>query len=156
MPICNEPEIHPEATVHPTAQVWGYATVFEGAEIGANVSVGRFAMVGPGVRVGPGTRIQEGARLFEGCVVGRRVFIGPNATVCNHRYPRVRKPGEAFEPQTVRIEDDAIIGANSTLVPPITVGQGATVGAHSVVVRDVPAGAVVAGTPAREIRSKRR
>ena len=119
-----------------------------GAQIGRNVMIGRFASIDEDVVIGDGSRVQEGARLFCGCQVGKGVFIGPEAVICNHRHPCVRQPGEVFEPQSVVIEDGANIGANATLVPPIVVGAGATVGAGSVVVRDVPAGVTVVGNPA--------
>jgi UDP-2-acetamido-3-amino-2,3-dideoxy-glucuronate N-acetyltransferase len=130
------------ARVHPPS------VVAPGAVLGADVVVGAFCFVASGAVVGDGTRIQSHTSVWDGVVLGEDVFVGPGAQFTNVRHPRAAFPRAPDWDRTV-VEDGATIGAQATIVAPVRIGRCALVGAGAVVVRDVPAHAVVAGNPAR-------
>lgn len=118
--------------------------------IGAEVSIGTLSVVEHHVRIGDNVRIHTQAFVPEFSVLEENCWIGPNVVLTNARYPRSRNAKKELEGVCVR--KDAVIGANSTLLPGVTVGVHALVGAASVVTHDVPDGAVVAGNPAVILR----
>jgi UDP-2-acetamido-3-amino-2,3-dideoxy-glucuronate N-acetyltransferase len=129
------PIVHPPSIVHP------------GAKVGRGTVIGTFCFIADGAVIGEGARLQSHVSIWAGVTLGDDVFVGPNACFTNIRHPRApftRAPN--WDPTFVR--DGASIGANSTLVAPVTIGACALVGAGAVVTRDVPAHAIVAGNPA--------
>lgn len=143
---------HPMALVEssaigPRTRVWAFAHVLPGAVIGADCNICDGVFVENDVIVGDRVTVKCGVQLWDGVRLHDDVFVGPNATFTNDPFPRSRQYPEAF-PVTV-VQRGASIGANATLLPGITVGEGAMVGAGAVVVADVPAHAVVVGNPGR-------
>jgi acetyltransferase-like isoleucine patch superfamily enzyme len=118
--------------------------------IGDDVSVGSHSIVEHHVSIGNGVRIHSQAFIPEYSVLEDGCWIGPNVVLTNAYHPMCPKAKECLKGPTVR--RGAKIGANATLLPDITIGEDALVGAGSVVVDDVAAGAVVAGNPARVIK----
>ncbi len=118
--------------------------------------VGRGAYIGSGVRVGNHCKIQNYALVYEPAELGDGVFIGPAAVLTNDQYPRAinrdgsPKSAKDWKAVGVTIHEGAAIGARSVCVAPVTVGRWALVAAGSVVTRDVPDFAIVAGNPARQ------
>jgi acetyltransferase-like isoleucine patch superfamily enzyme len=102
------------------------------------------------VQVGDRVTIKSGVQLWDGLRIEDDVFVGPNVTFTNDRFPRSRKRAEAFARTWIR--KGASIGGGAVVLPGITIGEGAMVGAGAVVTRDVPPGTVVVGNPARPIR----
>jgi|TARA_B100000749_G_scaffold71046_1_gene53399 acetyltransferase-like isoleucine patch superfamily enzyme len=102
------------------------------------------------VIVGDRVTLKSGVQLWDGTRIEDDVFIGPNATFTNDAFPRSKEYPEKFS--GITIKRNASIGANATLLPGITIGEHAMVGAGAVVTKDVPAGAVVVGNPAKVIR----
>ncbi len=155
--------IDPSATVADGAEigadtlVWGLAQVREGAVIGRECIIGRGAYVGAGVTLGDRVKVQNLAQVYEPAVVEDGVFIGPAAVLTNDEYPRAVKPDGTlatsadWQPVGVTLRRGCSIGARAVCVAPVEVGQWAMVAAGAVVVRDVPAYALVVGTPARRI-----
>jgi UDP-2-acetamido-3-amino-2,3-dideoxy-glucuronate N-acetyltransferase len=131
-------------------RVYPPSVVAEGAVLGTDVVVGAFCFVAAGAIVGPGTRIQSHTSVWDGVVLGQDVFVGPGAQFTNVRRPRAAFARAPHWDRTV-VEDGASIGANATLVAPVHVGRCAMVGAGAIVVRNVPAHAIVAGNPARVV-----
>ncbi|MNF77304.1 dTDP-3-amino-3,6-dideoxy-alpha-D-galactopyranose 3-N-acetyltransferase [compost metagenome] len=149
------PKIHPFADVKSTrigknTQVWQFAVVFDGAVIGENCNICAHTLVENGVTVGNNVTIKSGVFLWEGTVVADNVFIGPNATFTNDVMPRSKVYPETFS--GISIKQGASIGANATILPGVTIGEQAMVGAGAVVVSNVPDRAVVVGNPAKVIR----
>ena len=138
--------------------VWHLAQVREDAVIGAECIIGRGAYVGPGVRLGDRCKLQNYALVYEPAVLEDGVFVGPAAVFTNDSYPRAvsvdgtLKRGDDWEAVAVICREGASIGARAVCVAPVTIGRWALVAAGSVVVRDVPDYALVAGVPARRIR----
>jgi acetyltransferase-like isoleucine patch superfamily enzyme len=127
------------------------AMIREGNEIGDDVSVGTNSVVEHHVRIERGVRIHSQAFVPEYSVLEEGSWVGPNVVLTNAPHPLCPKAKECLKGPTLR--RGAKIGANSTILPFLTIGENALVGAGSVVVSDVPAGAVVAGNPARVIKS---
>ena len=146
---------HPQALVEsdhigPGTRVWAFAHVLPGAKIGVDCNICDHTFLENNVVVGDRVTLKCGVQLWDGVRVEDDVFIGPNATFTNDPSPRSRQRPERFAVTTVR--KWASIGANATILPGLTIGQYAMVGAGSVVTRDVPPYAVVVGNPARIIR----
>ncbi|MDT4914505.1 MAG: UDP-2-acetamido-3-amino-2,3-dideoxy-glucuronate N-acetyltransferase, partial [Pseudonocardiales bacterium] len=137
-------------TVGAGTRVWAFAHVLPGARIGADCNVCDHVFVENDVVVGDRVTVKCGVQLWDGLRVGSDVFIGPNATFANDPFPRSRQRPEQFS-RTV-VQDGASIGANATILPGVTIGRSAMVGAGAVVTRDVPPNAVVVGNPARIVR----
>lgn len=131
-------------------RVWAFAHVLAGATLGEDCNICDGVFVENDVTVGDRVTVKCGVQLWDGISIGNDVFIGPNATFTNDRFPRSRVWPDKFQ-QTV-VEDGASIGANATILPGVRIGRDAMVGAGSVVTRDVPARGVVVGNPARLIR----
>jgi len=148
-------EIHPLSDVRSTdigagTRVWQYSVIFSGARIGANCNICAHTMIEGDVIVGDNVTIKNGVYLWDGTRVEDNVFIGPNATFTNDPMPRSKHHLEEYVGVWVR--SGASIGANATLLPGVTIGCNALVGAGAVVTRSVPDNAVVMGNPARVVR----
>jgi acetyltransferase-like isoleucine patch superfamily enzyme len=148
-------KIHPLADVQstqigPTTAVWQFCVVLKGAVIGDNCNINAHCLVENDVVIGDNVTVKCGVYLWDGLRVGDDVFIGPNVTFTNDRYPRSKQYPDSF-PQTV-VEHHASIGAGAVILPGVTIGHHALVGAGAVVTRDVPPYALVAGHPARIVR----
>jgi len=130
-----------------------------GCEIGDDVKIGTFVEIQKGVKIGNRCKISSHTFICEGVILEDDIFIGHNVTFTNDRYPRatdgngrLQGDGDWVCIPTV-IKRGVSIGSGATLLCGITVGENALIGAGSVVTKDVPAGAVAAGNPARMIRS---
>lgn len=148
-------KIHPLSDVQSTnigksTRIWQYSVILSGAVIGENCNICAHTLIEGDVIIGNNVTIKSGVFLWDGIRVEDNVFIGPNATFTNDRLPRSKIYPEAFE--GITIKHDASIGANVTLLPGVTVGCYAMVGAGSVVTQNVPERAVVVGNPAKIIR----
>ena len=125
---------------------------------GSSCVIGRGAYIGPGVRLGQRCKVQNYALIYEPAWLDDGVFVGPAAVFTNDRYPRAVTPDGSiktagdWEPVGVTVRYGASIGAGAVCVAPVTVGRWAVVAAGSVVVKDVPDFALVAGVPARFVR----
>ncbi len=139
--------IYEGATLGDGAELGHGVLVRERSHIGRGTRVGTHAVVEADVRIGDNVSIQAMVYIPNGTIIEDGVFIGPNAVLTNDKYP----PSERLDPVVVR--RGAVIGANATLLPGITVGEGAVVAAGAVVTRDVEPHTVVAGVPARAIGS---
>lgn len=133
--------------VGPGTRVWAFAHVLSGARLGSECNICDGVFIEDGAVVGDRVTVKCGVQLWKGVELEDDVFVGPNATFTNDRFPRSRQWLEEH-PRTV-VRAGASIGANATILPGLEIGRGAMVGAGAVVTRSVPAHAVVTGNPAR-------
>jgi len=155
--IVDSADVADSAVIGDGSSIWHLAQVRESAHLGRNCIVGRGAYIGTGVVMGDNCKVQNYALVYEPARLAEGVFIGPAVVLTNDTYPRAINPDGSlksasdWEPVGVTIERGASIGARATCVAPVTIGAWSTVAAGAVVVKDVPAYALVAGVPARRI-----
>lgn len=150
--------VHPSSIIDDGAmlgtgtKIWHFSHVQAGATIGRGVSIGQNVNVGPNVRIGDHCKIQNNVSIYEGVELEDYVFCGPSMVFTNIVRPRSKYPQRAAHLyQKTLVRHGASIGANATLVCPVTIGRHALVAAGAVVTRDVPDYAMVAGVPAKQI-----
>lgn len=146
--------IHERALVEshkigPGTRIWAFAHVMPGAVIGMDCNICDHTYVEGDVVVGDRVTIKSGVYLWDGLRVEDDVFIGPQATFTNDRFPQSKQP---FRALITTIRRGASVGAGAVILPGVTIGERALVGAGAVVTRDVPSDVVVAGNPARVVR----
>lgn len=131
-------------------RVWHFVHVMAGARIGADCVVGQGCFVASTVVIGDRVRIQNQVSLYDGVVLEDDVFCGPSAVFTNVRNPRAAVPRKDQFRRTI-VKRGATIGANATILPGVTIGEHAFVGAGATVTHDVAAFALVVGVPARPV-----
>jgi acetyltransferase-like isoleucine patch superfamily enzyme len=130
-----------------------------GCTIGDRSRIGTFVEIQKGVVIGADCKISSHTFICEGVSIKDRVFVGHNVTFINDRLPRATNPNGSLQSDAdwecipTLVEDDASIGSGATILCGVTIGSNAVVGAGSVVTRDVAPGTIVAGNPARPIRT---
>lgn len=132
-------------------QTGNKANIRERNKIGDNVSIGTLSVVEHHIKIGNGVRIHTQAFIPEYTTLEDECWIGPNVVITNAKYPK--SPNVKKELKGAYVKKNAIIGANSTLLPGVIIGEHAFVGAGSVVTKDVPDKNVVAGNPAKVINT---
>lgn len=148
-------EVSERATVGEGTRIWSQAQVREGAVIGANCNIGKNVYVDFGVVIGSMVKIQNNASVYHGVTVEDGVFIGPHVCFCNDMLPRAvtldgrLKGNDDWEVGPTVVRYGASVGAGSIILPNVTIGSFALVGAGSVVTRSVPDHGLVYGNPAR-------
>lgn len=143
---------HPHAIVETSSvgkgtRIWAFAHLLPGAVIGEDCNLCDHTFFENDVRLGDRVTVKSGVQLWDGITLEDDVFVGPNATFTNDPFPRSKQYPESFARTLVR--KGASIGANATILPGLTIGQFAMVGAGAVVTKDVPPYAIVVGNPAR-------
>jgi acetyltransferase-like isoleucine patch superfamily enzyme len=148
--------IHPSSDVQSKqigegTRVWQYVVILPGAVIGRDGNICSHCFIENNVVVGDRVTVKCGVQLWDGITLEDDVFVGPNATFTNDREPRSRNASATLLPTLVK--KGASIGANATILPGLTIGEGAMVGAGAVVTKDVPPRTLVVGNPARIVRT---
>ena len=152
--MATAPFIHSHALVEPGAtigagtRVWAFVHVLPGAVIGADCNLCDHVYIENDVVIGDRVTVKCGIYIWDGITIEDDVHLGPNVVFTNDLYPRSKQP---FELKRTIVRRGASVGANSTLLPGVIIGEAALVGAGSVVTKDVPAYTLVAGNPARPI-----
>ena len=142
--------VHPAGICESTdvgsgTRIWAFAHVLPGAIVGRDCNICHGCFIESGAVLGDRVTLKNNVSVWSGVELGDDVFVGPNACFTNDLHPRSKKD---FVLLRTRVLDGASIGANATLLPGITVGEGALIGAGAVVTRDVPPGVTVVGNPA--------
>ena len=147
--------IHPKAEVltnkiGENTTIWQFAIILEAVSIGENCNVNSHTFIENNVSIGNNVTVKCGVYIWESTVIEDDVFIGPNVTFTNDKYPKSKiKPKKYLK--TI-LKKGCSIGANSTILPGITIGENSMVGAGSVVSKNVPANKTVIGNPARILK----
>jgi acetyltransferase-like isoleucine patch superfamily enzyme len=156
------PRIHPtadvseDASIGDGASIWHQAQVREGASVGPGCIIGKGVYVGADVSIGANCKVQNYSCVYEGTTLEDGVFVGPEVVFTNDRYPRAINPdgtlkgGDDWDLQGSLVRYGAAVGSRSVVLPGLTIGRWALVAAGSVVTKDVPDHAIVAGNPARQ------
>lgn len=143
--------IHPTADVQSTVigegtRVWQFCIVLPGAAIGRDANICAHVLIENDVSIGDNVTVKSGVQLWDGVTLEDDVFIGPNVTFTNDLRPRSKQQPDCFARTLVK--RGASIGANATILPGVTIGEQAMIGAGAVVTRSVPDYATVIGNPA--------
>jgi acetyltransferase-like isoleucine patch superfamily enzyme len=149
------PKIHKLADVKSKnigkdTNIWQFSVVFEKAVIGVNCNICAHTLIENDVIIGNNVTIKSGVFIWDGTRIEDDVFIGPNATFTNDLIPRSKVYPKFFS--GIRVKRGASVGANATILPGLTIGQYAMIGAGAVVTKDVPDYTVVVGNPAKITR----
>ena len=151
-------QIAPNVRLGKGVRLFGFVNLY-GCEIGDDVKIGTFVEIQKGAKIGHRCKISSHTFICEGVTLEDEVFVGHGVTFINDRYPRATNAQGSLQTEAdwkcvpTLVKRGAAIGSGSTLLCGITIGERAMVGAGSVVTKDVPAGAIVAGNPARVMKS---
>lgn len=152
-------QIAPSVVLGQGVKIFGFTNLY-GCEIGDDTKVGTFVEIQKGAKIGRRCKISSHSFICEGVTLEDEVFIGHGVMFTNDRFPRATSASGALQTEAdwtclpTLVKRGASIGSNATLLCGITIGEGAIVGAGSVVTKDVPPGAIVAGNPARIMKPK--
>jgi len=161
--MINDVVIHPTAEVSPKAQIgsgtriWNFVQIREGVVIGQNCIIGKDVYVDFNVKIGDKVKIQNSALIYHGVTLEDGVFIGAQVCLTNDRNPRAitsdghLKGNDDWIVGPILVKYGASLGAGSLILPNVTIGRFALVGAGAVVTRNVPDHALVVGNPARRV-----
>jgi len=150
--------IAPDVKLGEGVKIFGFVNMY-GCEIGDHTKIGTFVEIQKGARIGRNCKISSHTFICEGVTIEDDVFVGHNVTFINDAYPRATTEAGALQTEKdwvctpTLVRKGASIGSSATLLCGITVGERAIVGAGSVVTKDVPPGTIVAGNPARILRT---
>lgn len=129
--------------------IWQFCVVLPGAKIEKGTTICANCFVENNVVIGKNVTIKGGVQLLDGITIEDDVFIGPNVTFCNDKYPKSHNKNWTCLKTTIK--KGAVIGANATILPGVTIGEYALIGAGSVVTKDVPPGIKGKGNPFHEL-----
>ena len=147
--------ISKDAKIGKNTKVWHFTQIRENAKIGDNCIIGKNCYIDFDVKVGNNVKVQNNCSIYHGSTIEDGVFIGPHACLTNDKVPRAinedgsLKSNSDWEVGKILIKKGASIGAGSIILPNVTIGQFAMVGAGSVVTKDVPDYGLVYGNPAK-------
>lgn len=147
-------QISPDVVLGKDVRVFGFVNLY-GCEIGDESKIGTFVEIQRGAKIGRRCKISSHTFICEGVTIEDEVFVGHGVTFTNDLFPRATNPDGSLQTADdwkcvkTLVKKGASIGSGATLLCGITIGERAVVGAGSMVTKDVPPGAVVAGNPAR-------
>lgn len=153
--------IHPTAEVSKKAvigngtKIWHFVQVRENAQIGKNCILGKSVYIDSGVKIGNLVKIQNGVSVYHGVIIEDGVFVGPGVCFTNDKYPRAidqkgrLKKDDQWEVSITIVKQGASIGANATILPGVTIGKYALIGAGAVVTKNISDFSLAYGNPAK-------
>ena len=125
-------------------RIWAFAHILPGAKIGSNCNICDHTFIENDVIIGNNVTIKCGVYLWDAMRIEDNVFIGPNATFSNDKFPKSKQKPPVFLP--IVLKRGCSIGANATILPNVTIGENAIIGAGAIVTKDVPPQSVVTNT----------
>lgn len=146
--------ISPDVKLGKDVRIYAFVNLY-GCEIGDGSRIGTFVEIQKGAKIGARVKVSSHTFICEGVTIEDDVFIGHSVVFINDKYPRATNPSGQLQTEAdwicvpTLIKRGASIGSNATILCGVTVGEGAIVGAGSVITHDVPPGSVVAGVPGR-------
>ena len=148
----NQPFLHPLSDIQThiigeNSKIWQFCVILSGAEIGLNCNICSHCFIENNVIIGNNVTIKNGVYLFDGMLIEDDVFIGPNATFTNDKYPKSKIYPRQFK--NTHIKKGASIGAGAIILPGITIGENALIGAGAIITKDIAPNEIVYGLPAR-------
>lgn len=153
--IHSTAEISSGTTLGKNVALWHYVQVREGVSIGDNTTLGKNVYVDKNVVIGANCKIQNNCSVYQGVTIESGVFVGPHCVFTNDKMPRAINSDGTLKQQTdwqvekTLVKEGASLGARAVVLPGLTIGRFALVGAGSVVTKDVPDYGLVYGSPAR-------
>ena len=147
----SNPKIHPNAIcesqdIGAGTRIWAFTHILSGATIGSDCNICDFVFIENKVRLGDRVTIKSGVQLWDGIEIEDDVFIGPNVSFANDKFPRSRRWIDSHPKTTV--ERGASIGAGAIILPGVTIGRGSMIGAGAVVTKSIPPFSLAFGNPA--------
>lgn len=148
-------EVSSKAAIGENTKIWHYAQVRENAKIGKNCILGKNVYIDFNVKIGDNVKIQNNASIYHGAVIEDGVFIGPNVCLTNDKNPRSINPDgslkndDDWEEGKIVVKRGASVGAGSTILPDVAIGEYAMIGAGSVVTKNIPDYCLAYGNPAK-------
>lgn len=147
--------IHPLAdcknkNIPESTRVWQFCVIFPNAQIGENCNICSHCLIENEAKIGNNVTIKCGVQVWDGIELEDDVMVGSNVTFTNDMYPRSHN--KDWQMLKTKVCKGATIGAGSTVLPGLTIGEGSMIGAGSVVTKDVPAGEIWVGNPAKFLR----
>jgi acetyltransferase-like isoleucine patch superfamily enzyme len=127
--------------------IWNYVVIGQNSRIDDGTLIGSFCDIGESVTIGKNCNIQAHVTISNACKIGNNVFIGPNSSLLNDKYPR----NSVLSPPLIK--NNVVVGGCATVLPGITIEDDAIIAAGSVVTKSIPSRTVVAGVPARPVMS---
>ena len=147
--IHSTAEVSDQAIIGQGTKIWNQAQVREKSHIGKNCIISKNVYIDENTRIGDNVKVQNNVNVYHGVTIEDDVFLGPSMTFTNDMYPRAFN--SSWRITETLVKKGASIGANVAIRCGVTIGEYATVGTGSVVVKDVPSHALVAGNPAKQI-----
>ena len=148
--------ITPDVRLGQRVKIYAFVNLY-GCEIGDDAKIGTFVEIQKGARIGARCKISSHTFICEGVTLEEEVFVGHGVTFINDRYPRATNAEGQLQTEAdwkcvpTTVKRGASIGSGATILCGVTIGERAIIGAGSVVTKDVPDGAIVAGNPARAL-----
>jgi len=128
--------------------VWNYVVIGDNTKIGDGTCIGSFVDIGKNVTIGKKCNIQAHVTISNECILGDNVFIAPNSSLLNDKYPKSNLLTAPI------VKDNVVIGGGVTVLPSVVLGENSVIGGGSVVAASVPPGKVLMGVPAKEVMTK--
>lgn len=151
--IHQSAQVDPGAKIGENAKIWNWVQIRENTEIGENTIISKSVYIDSGVKIGKNVKIQNNVSVYHGVTIEDGVFIGPHVCFTNDKYPRSINPdgtlksADDWQVSETLIKYGSSIGANSTILPGVTIGRFAMIGSGAIVTKDVPDNGLVVGAP---------